>query len=63
MIDNFWNFSAIKNGFVKCVKDFFKKCGTPLHREIGGLFVDQVTAQSNKFCNPGPERERNYKFY
>lgn len=42
---------AIKVDLTKCVKTFMKKCGTPLHREIADLIVDQMTGQLNRFCD------------
>jgi hypothetical protein len=40
-----------------CLRGYFKKCGTPLHREILGLILDQAQSHVNKFCDNGPERE------
>jgi hypothetical protein len=50
-------FSTIKKDFMGCLRGYFKKCGTPLHREILGLILDQAQSHVNKFCDNGPERE------
>jgi len=41
---------TIREDMVKCVKAYFKKCGSPLHREVLDLMIDQVTNRANKFC-------------
>ncbi|KAH9413453.1 hypothetical protein DERP_007929 [Dermatophagoides pteronyssinus] len=42
---------------LKCVKSYFKKCGTPLQREIYDLTIEHFTRTLKKFCNDSPERE------
>ncbi|CAG2119430.1 unnamed protein product, partial [Medioppia subpectinata] len=49
---------TLKGKFGACVRDYFKKCGTPLHREISGLILDQILFHSNDLCKKGPKRER-----
>jgi len=53
--------STIKKDFMGCLRNFFKKCGTPLHREVLGLILDQAQSHTNKFCDNGPEREKFLK--
>lgn len=45
------------NEILKCLKGYFKKCGTPLQREIYDLSMEAVTKTVRKFCGEGPERE------
>lgn len=49
--------STIREDAVKCVKTYSKKCGTPLHREVLDLVLDQITNRLNKFCKAdNPDR-------
>jgi len=41
---------TIREDIVKCIKGYFKKCGSPLHREVLDLVVDQITNRANRFC-------------
>ncbi|XP_054165815.1 uncharacterized protein LOC128963336 [Oppia nitens] len=41
---------TIRDDTLKCLKNYFKKCGTPLHREISDLIIDQVDFRINRFC-------------
>lgn len=53
---------AIKDDLAKCVKSYVKKCGTPLHREVVDLVVDQVTVSIERFCDEkNPERAKFLK--
>ncbi|XP_054166048.1 uncharacterized protein LOC128963558 [Oppia nitens] len=52
---------AIKNRFGNCVRDFFKKCGTPLHREVSSLVVDQMLSHTKPICQKGSSREKFIK--
>jgi len=46
----------------KCIKSFTKKCGTPLHRELADLVVDQITNQVGRFCDEkNPNRKEFLK--
>jgi len=47
---------TIKEDVIKCVKGFVKKCGTPLHREVSDLLVDQVLLRVKKFCDDPKEK-------
>jgi len=42
--------NTVKEDIVKCVKGYFKKCGSPLHREVLDLVVDQITNRAQRFC-------------
>jgi hypothetical protein len=49
---------------IKCVKAYSKKCGTPLHRELFDLILDQITSRISKFCkedNPARKSEFNMR--
>jgi hypothetical protein len=49
--------STIKKDVVECVKAYSKKCGSPLHREILDLVLDQITSRVNTFCKAdNPDR-------
>lgn len=49
--------STIKDDTIKCAKAYGKKCGTPLHREVMDLILDQITSQTNKYCKAdNPDR-------
>lgn len=49
--------STIKDDTIKCAKNYGKKCGTPLHREMMDLILDQITSRLSKFCkHDNPER-------
>ena len=53
---------AIKVDLSKCIKSFIKKCGTPLHREVADLIVDQVTNSVARFCDEkNPNRKEFLK--
>jgi len=41
---------TIREDMVKCIKGYFKKCGSPLHREVLDLMIDQMTNRATKFC-------------
>jgi len=43
---------TIKEDMIKCVKSYTKKCGTPLHREVLDLILDQITGRIARFCKP-----------
>ena len=50
-------FSTIRDETLKCIKNFAKKCGTPLHREVLDLVLDQITGRLNNFCKAdNPDR-------
>jgi len=42
--------STVRDDTIKCVKTYSKKCGTPLHRELLDLVLDQITSRMTKFC-------------
>jgi hypothetical protein len=42
--------NTIRDDMTKCIKGFFKKCGSPLHREVLDLMIDQMTNRVTKFC-------------
>ena len=46
----FFTHRTVKKSFIDCITGYFKKCGTPLHREVGMLFTDQIRSQLNQFC-------------
>ncbi|KAH9415226.1 hypothetical protein DERP_006318 [Dermatophagoides pteronyssinus] len=53
---------AIKEDLTKCVKNFIKKCGTPLHKEVSDLIVDQIDNSISRFCDPNnPQRQKFLK--
>jgi hypothetical protein len=41
---------TIREDMIKCVKSYTKKCGTPLHREVLDLVLDQITGRISRFC-------------
>lgn len=41
---------TVKDDLSKCIKSYIKKCGTPLHREVADLIIDQVTNSVARFC-------------
>jgi len=41
---------TIREDMIKCVKSYTKKCGTPLHREVLDLILDQITGRISRFC-------------
>jgi hypothetical protein len=41
---------TIREDMIKCVKSYTKKCGTPLHREVIDLVLDQITGRISRFC-------------
>jgi hypothetical protein len=45
--------STIKDEVLKCAKGYFKKCGTPLHREVSDLAWDQALLSLKRFCDDG----------
>jgi len=48
---------TIREETIKCVKAYTKKCGTPLHRELFDLVLDQITGRVNTFCKAdNPDR-------
>jgi hypothetical protein len=48
---------TIREDALKCVKAYGKKCGTPLHREVLDLVLDQMTGRLNNFCKAdNPDR-------
>lgn len=48
---------TVREDLSKCIKSYVKKCGTPLHREVVDLVIDQVTNQVSRFCQQGnPDR-------
>ena len=48
---------------MKCVKSYFKKCGTPLHREISDLVMDMVVHRVSKFCDNSQQKSRKCVVY
>lgn len=53
---------TVKDDLSKCIKSYVKKCGTPLHREVIDLVIDQVTNQVGRFCDPAnPDRKEFLK--
>jgi len=49
--------NTIRDETLKCVKAYSKKCGTPLHREMLDLVLDQILSRLNKFCaKDNPDR-------
>jgi len=49
--------NTIRDETLKCIKTFAKKCGTPLHREVLDLVLDQITGRLNSFCKAdNPDR-------
>ncbi len=49
---------------IKCVKGYADKCGTPLHKELFSLILDQITSSISKFCkedNPTRKSEFNIR--
>jgi hypothetical protein len=42
---------TVKDDTLRCFKNYFKKCGTPLHREISDLIIDTIAHRINSFCN------------
>ncbi|XP_054165747.1 uncharacterized protein LOC128963268 [Oppia nitens] len=50
--------NTIREDTIKCIKAYGKKCGTPLHREVMDLVVDQITGRLNVFCKAdNPDRK------
>lgn len=47
---------------MKCVKSYFKKCGTPLHREISDLVMDMVVHRVSKFCDNSQQKSRKFVY-
>lgn len=53
---------TIKEDLSKCIKSYIKKCGTPLHREVADLIIDQVTNSVARFCDDkNPNRKEFLK--
>lgn len=53
---------TVREDLSKCVKGYIKKCGTPLHREVTDLVIDQVTTSAERFCDEkNPERAKFLK--
>lgn len=52
---------TIKEDTMKCIKGYFKKCGTPLHREISDLVMDMVLHRVTKFCDNSQQKSRFLK--
>jgi len=53
---------AIKVDLSKCIKTFMKKCGSPLHRELVELVMEQMNSHVTKFCNEkNPDRKEFLK--
>jgi len=50
---------TIREDMVKCVKAYFKKCGSPLHREVLDLMIDQITNRVSKFCRDDNPAKKN----
>lgn len=58
---NFFLSRAIKQDLSKCVKNFIKRCGTPLHKEVSDLIVDQIDNSISRFCDPNnPQRHSKF---
>jgi len=50
---------TVREDMIKCVKGYSKKCGTPLHRELFDLILDQITSSISKFCKEdNPARKK-----
>jgi len=50
---------TIREDMIKCVKAYTKKCGTPLHRELIDLILDQITNRISRFCKQdNPNRKK-----
>jgi hypothetical protein len=50
---------TIKEDMIKCVKGYADKCGTPLHKELFSLILDQITSSISKFCKEdNPTRKK-----
>ncbi|KAI2809949.1 hypothetical protein BLOT_001102 [Blomia tropicalis] len=47
---------TIKDDTMRCVKTYFKKCGTPLHREISDLVMDMVVHRVSRFCDNSQQK-------
>jgi len=48
---------TIKEDVIKCINTYSKKCGTPLHREVLNLVLDQITSRLTTFCKAdNPDR-------
>jgi len=45
--------STVRDEVIKCAKGFFKKCGTPLHREVSDIAWDQALLSIKRFCDDG----------
>jgi hypothetical protein len=48
---------TIRDDTINCVKTYSKKCGSPLHRELLDLILDQIMGRLTKFCaKDNPDR-------
>ena len=41
---------------MKCAKAYFKKCGTPLHRELSDLVMDVIMHRVTQFCDNSQQK-------
>ena len=41
---------------MKCAKAYFKKCGTPLHRELSDLVMDVIMHRVTRFCDNSQQK-------
>lgn len=47
---------TIKDDTMKCAKAYFKKCGTPLHRELSDLVMDVIMHRVTQFCDNSQQK-------
>nr|XP_027193853.1 uncharacterized protein LOC113788586 isoform X2 [Dermatophagoides pteronyssinus] len=52
---------GIKDDTMKCAKAYFKKCGTPLHRELSDLVMDVIMHRVTQFCDNSQQKSRFLK--
>ncbi|KAF7494205.1 hypothetical protein SSS_03136 [Sarcoptes scabiei] len=52
---------VIKDDTIKCAKGYFKKCGTPLHREISDLIIDVLMHHVSGFCDNSQQKSKFLK--
>jgi hypothetical protein len=44
-------------GSITCLKNFMKKCGTPIQRELFDFMMEQFVESVNLFCNTPETRK------
>lgn len=52
----FFSLRTIKDDTIKCVKSYFKKCGTPLHRELSDMVIDVIMHRVTRFCDNSQQK-------